>query len=99
MITSDQFHMNVAVGRYALLLGFVLFFSIDTSAQPRREARLLASTLPLTDNWLLQSSTKLQEPGEVLSTSGLGSKDWYRTKVPSTVLAALVANKLYPSPF
>lgn len=46
----------------------------------------------LRENWLLQSSCKANTPAEVLSTSQFSPDHWYKTTVPSTVLAAQVAN-------
>lgn len=46
----------------------------------------------LRENWLLQSSCKASTPAEVLSTSQFSPDHWYKTTIPSTVLAAQVAN-------
>ena len=50
----------------------------------------------LRDHWSIQSSANLTDDGKVISQPGYAAKDWYSTSVPSTVLAALVANKVYP---
>ena len=55
--------------------------------------------LPLRDNWQLQSSAKITASGQAISTVGLDAKGWYATVVPATVLAALVANGVYPDPY
>ncbi len=49
----------------------------------------------LKDNWQLQSSFKVQQPGDVVSTSEFDPKDWYSVEVPTTVLAALVKKGVY----
>ncbi len=54
--------------------------------------------LVLQDGWALQSSAKVAEKGETLSTTGFKPDGWYSLKVPSTVLAALVEHKVYPDP-
>jgi len=46
----------------------------------------------LQENWFLQSSRKVGVTAEVLSTSQFSPDHWYKTTVPSTVLAAQVAN-------
>jgi exo-1,4-beta-D-glucosaminidase len=46
----------------------------------------------LKENWLLQSSCKVSEPGEILSTLQFTPVLWYKATVPSTVLAAQVAD-------
>ena len=58
-----------------------------------------AESLPLHDNWAIQSSAKITAAGEAISTSGFTPDGWYPTSVPATVLAALVENKVYPDPF
>jgi exo-1,4-beta-D-glucosaminidase len=55
--------------------------------------------LSLRDGWALQSSGKVDEKGEVLSTPAFRPKDWYEVSVPTTVVAALVKHKVYPDPF
>jgi exo-1,4-beta-D-glucosaminidase len=59
------------------------------SASGRAET---ASRADLKENWLLQSSCKVSEPGEVLSTPQFAPVHWYKATVPSTVLAAQVAD-------
>ena len=46
----------------------------------------------LRENWTLQSSCKVDAPAEVLSTTRFSPDGWYKATVPSTVLAAQVAN-------
>jgi exo-1,4-beta-D-glucosaminidase len=57
------------------------------------------SRMPLADNWQIQSSAKVNAGGDTIATPGFGADGWYRAAVPSTVLAALVANNVYPDPF
>lgn len=57
------------------------------------------SRLLLTDGWHLQSSAKVETAGATISTPAYQPDGWYRTSVPSTVVAALVANNVYPDPF
>jgi len=52
----------------------------------------------LEKSWLIQSSAKVTEQGDVISTSKFQPRDWYPTSVPSTVVATLVDNKVYPDP-
>ena len=53
----------------------------------------------LGDNWLLQSSCKVKATGEKISAGSFQPVGWHKTHVPSTVLAALVADKTYPNPY
>jgi len=53
----------------------------------------------LTTGWYLQSSALVSEKPEAVSTTGFTTKGWYGASLPSTVLAALVANKIYADPY
>jgi len=57
------------------------------------------SRLMLRDGWTIQSSAKVTAKGEELSTASFAPQRWYSTQTPSTVLAALVENKVYPDPY
>lgn len=57
------------------------------------------SVLQLKSNWEIQSSALLNNAGAEISTAGFQPEGWYPVNVPSTVLAALVENKVYPDPF
>jgi exo-1,4-beta-D-glucosaminidase len=57
------------------------------------------SGLVLRDHWSIQSSADVTNDGKVISQPGYAAKDWYPTSVPSTVLAALVANRVCPDPY
>jgi exo-1,4-beta-D-glucosaminidase len=53
----------------------------------------------LRENWAIQSSGIVKDKGEVISTVAYKPDKWYPTTVPSTVLATLVANKVYDDPY
>jgi hypothetical protein len=53
----------------------------------------------LSDRWSIQPSTEVQERGDVLSTVQFQPKHWYAATVPSTVVAALVADHVYADPY
>ena len=55
--------------------------------------------LALQDGWMLQSSCKFAAVGARISLPGFRTGGWHPTTVPSTVLAALVADKTYPDPY
>lgn len=57
------------------------------------------SRIDLAANWHIQSSAKLRQSGAALSARGFDTSGWYPASVPSTVLAALVANGVYPDPY
>ncbi|HKF52653.1 MAG TPA: hypothetical protein VKB26_10090 [Candidatus Acidoferrales bacterium] len=54
--------------------------------------------LPLRTGWQLQSSCKIQAAGDQISAPDFSAAGWHATTVPSTVLAALVADGTYPDP-
>jgi len=49
--------------------------------------------------WNIQSSAKVQAKGDVVSQSRFQTQGWYPATVPSTVVGALVEDKVYPDPF
>ena len=57
------------------------------------------SRIDLAKAWSIQSSAKVTEKGDVLSTPKFQPAGWYESSVPTTVVAALVRNKVYPDPY
>jgi exo-1,4-beta-D-glucosaminidase len=55
--------------------------------------------LILRSGWKLQSSCQAKEDGRRISASGFRTAGWHEVTVPSTVLAALVADKTFPDPY
>ena len=78
-----------------LLLGLLASLAGSTAAAAERGA----NTLPLAQGWALQSSAQVKDAGEVVSTPAFKAEGWYPITVPSTVVAGLVANKVYPDPY
>ena len=81
-------------------LKFVIFgaftaiiFSVTSCTRPK------PAVLELKDNWEIQSSAAITPDGTKISTTDFQSEKWYHATVPTTVLAALVENKVYPDPF
>jgi len=56
-------------------------------------------TLSLREDWRIQSSAEVKEAGEAISAPGFPCYNWYKAAVPTTVLAALVENGVYPDPY
>jgi exo-1,4-beta-D-glucosaminidase len=80
----------------ALLLFFLLAFLpvrsfADSGGAPN-------SKIYLHDGWSLQSGCKIKATGAGISAAGYSTSGWHQTSVPSTVVAALVADKTYPDP-
>jgi exo-1,4-beta-D-glucosaminidase len=58
-----------------------------------------SARIDLEKGWQLQSSAKVTDPGETISTGPFQPQGWYAASAPTTVLAALVADKVYPDPY
>src|SRR3954463_2878159 len=56
-------------------------------------------TLSLNSGWLLQSSGKVKSEGASISTAQYRPQGWYSVNLPSTVVRALVRDKVYPEPY
>ncbi len=69
----------------------ILIFTILNGCQNQSSK---INTMFLTNNWHIQSSEKIDAGGEQLSQA-YDVKSWYKTPVPSTVLASLVKNGEY----
>lgn len=78
-----------------------LTLAIRTPAAFARSAagRDAAWTTSLEQGWAIQSSAKVTESGGVISTAEFKPRGWYPAAVPTTVLAALVADRVYPDPY
>ena len=53
----------------------------------------------LRESWQVQSSCKISAKGEQISVSAFRPQGWHSAQVPSTVVAALVADKTFPDPY
>jgi exo-1,4-beta-D-glucosaminidase len=73
-------------------ISFLILFAAAAAAQNSRVVRLH-------DDWLLQSTSMVKEPGTTVSSREFQAVGWYRASVPTTVMAALVDNKVYPDPY
>jgi exo-1,4-beta-D-glucosaminidase len=57
------------------------------------------SVTPLRDGWRVQSACKFHAAGDAISAEGFNTEDWLKTSVPSTVLAAQVADGAVSNPY
>lgn len=53
----------------------------------------------LSEGWCIASSEDIKVTGNIISQKGFDVSKWYKTSVPSTVMAALIANNEYPDLF
>src|SRR5712692_1998187 len=84
--------LRLLLCRAVLVLGAALVPAWAASGQA-------PGKIPLREGWRVQSSAKTHATVEEISRRGFSSSDWYRAEVPSTVLAAQVANRVYPHPY
>jgi len=64
----------------------------------RAQEQLGHARLPLHRGWEIQSSCEVKADGREVSSVGISTKGWHRAEAPTTVVAALVADKSYPDP-
>lgn len=82
-----------AFGRYLSISFCLLCLLASAFADPS------GGKLFLRENWLIQSSNDVHANGRAMSTAGFSTNGWYPATLPSTVLSALVEDKVYPSPY
>lgn len=80
--------------KFITVLLFSLFITANLYAQKGN-----IKQVKLTDFQLQASGLINQQGGAISTTNYQSSVYWFPVKVPSTVLTALVANKIYPSPY
>ena len=91
--------MNVL--RILLACILLLSCSVSLAAQGTTKSRSMLSeqaTFQLRDGWAMQSSRKVDQTGDLISTPKFQPSGWYPVSVPTTVVAALVKEKVYPDP-
>lgn len=71
--------------KLGILFLFISFFSA-------------AQTIPLKSGWMIQANARIDQDGKTLSSANFHPAGWHAATVPTTVLAALVADKVYPDP-
>jgi len=62
-------------------------------------AQIQPAKIPLSQNWSLQSSCAVKATSQEIATPGFRATGWHKTSVPTTVVAALVADGTYPDPY
>jgi len=89
--------------RLILSLSFAIFLSLILPFPPRiasaKTPEPSYTKIYLHEGWALQSSCLFLAKGEQISTPGFKTNGWHSATVPTTVVAALVADKTYPDPY
>ncbi|MFZ0732691.1 MAG: glycoside hydrolase family 2 protein [Candidatus Sulfotelmatobacter sp.] len=80
------------------LLTLVIISLVLTAGASPKEVTDPATTV-LRDHWFIQPSADVRAGGEAISSVGFSTRDWYPATLPSTVMSALVEDKVYPDPY
>ena len=90
---SPAFALGLGLILGCLIAGAGLAASAP-AASPTASPKLVLAT-----GWNLQSSAQVRATGAELSGTGFTPAGWHQVSVPSTVVGALVKNKLLPDPY
>lgn len=85
------FTIQLGVAAISLLAATCLSSAAESAEKPAK--------VFLHDNWQLQSSCTVKAGGTEISTLGFPFEGWHPATVPTTVVAALVADHTYPDPY
>ncbi len=88
--------IQARMNRIGRLFALPLF---TTAFAAHAQHAAVPARIELRQAWHIQSSAKVTGGGGAISTAGYKPVGWYAARVPTTVLAALVANKVYPDPY
>jgi exo-1,4-beta-D-glucosaminidase len=98
LCTGGVSRLRAEMGGRERVAGFVPAGQGESSKAGQDQMLQSGSRMVLGQGWMVQSSAKAPESGDVISTAAFHPEGWYPTAVPSTVLAALVRNSVYPNP-
>ncbi len=96
-VESEKYHIMKSTFRWIMTLAILT--GILSGCKSRVENVPVEYIKQLSEGWSIASSEDVKIPGEAISQSGFDVSNWYKTTVPSTVMAALIANKEYPDIF
>ena len=88
----------VRIVNLRLLSLVIIVFFVGTPAASSQKVTDPGTTV-LRDNWFIQPSADVHAHGEAISSVGFSTRDWYPATLPSTVLSALVEDKVYSDPY
>ena len=88
----------VRIVNLRLLTLVIIVFLVGTPAASSQKVTDPGTTV-LRDNWFIQPSADVHAHGEAISSVGFSTRDWYPATLPSTVLSALVEDKVYSDPY
>ena len=85
-----------------LLISVLVVLVVSSAAFSQLRSKIAsapAAKFHLHRGWAIKSSAEVTEKGDAISQDRFRQDQWYPTTVPSTVVAALVEDKVYPDPF
>jgi exo-1,4-beta-D-glucosaminidase len=85
--------------KLALTIAAIIFLATTSQVLAQSQESASPARINLHDDWALQSSCKVSAPGDKISAPNFPVAGWHYAIVPSTVVAALVADKTYPDPY
>ncbi len=87
------------VRRSSLVVIGLLISSLIGLAAASPSERNDSPKVLLRENWFIQPSSDVHADGAAISTVGFPTRAWYPATLPSTVLSALVEDKVYADPY
>src|SRR4029079_474374 len=72
---------------------------LATAIMATRASAADKGRIDLHRGWRLETSAKIKQTGAEISTLGFSTAGWHAATVPTTVVAALVADKTFPDPY
>lgn len=81
------------------ITALVVLTVLSTGCKTKTNSVTPVFSRQLREGWSIASSADIKITGDVISKSGFDVSKWYNTTVPSTVMAALIANGEYPDVF
>jgi exo-1,4-beta-D-glucosaminidase len=87
------------IGSSRILLCLFIASSLVSFAQTANPPTPVTPHFALDKGWAIQISSKVNQPGEVVSSQEFKPENWIPTKIPSTVVAAQIAAGEFPDPF
>ena len=88
--------MKTFVFQFATL---ILYASFTLGCSTNKNFQVNNDDRTLKDGWTILSSKNTDGTGDKISKTGFDDSKWFKITVPSTAMAALIANKKYPDVF
>jgi exo-1,4-beta-D-glucosaminidase len=82
-----------------MIAGITIATAHSYCAEKNEKDKSVSRDLLLTAGWEIQSCDKVKENGDIVSTDKFKPDGWYAAPVPSTVLAVLCKNGVFPDPY